>query len=343
MNRGANFSTECKVEFLSRPENYSERPSGVDVVQTHMSWVFLTDCFAYKLKKPVKLAFLDFSTLARRRKDCLEELRLNRRLAREVYLDVLPLTATGAGELEIAGTGNPVDWLVKMQRLPREDMLDYAIDARTVEEHHIRDVVRVLADFFRRAQPEPISAETYLRRLEQDISGTRNSLKAPRYRLTTPQIDTTCSALQRFLHDGKPIFEDRVAAKRIVEGHGDLRPEHVCLIDPPVIIDCLEFKRRFRILDPADELSFLAMECAHAGAPFIGPWLFTAYHQFSSDDPPPELLSFHMAYRALMRAKLSIWHLDDEDCMDTDKWIRKAEAYLDQARRYALTPAQAGL
>ncbi|MCK5480722.1 MAG: hypothetical protein KAJ06_06235, partial [Gammaproteobacteria bacterium] len=121
----------------------------------------------------------------------------------------------------------------------------------------------------------------------------------------------------------------------IVEAHGDLRPEHICLTDPPVFIDCLEFNRRFRLLDTADELAFLAMECEHAGAPFIGPVLFETYRQCSGDDPPQLLVCFYKAYRAQMRAKLSIRHLGSCDYGDADKWVQRTKAYLHLAARYA--------
>jgi uncharacterized protein len=333
--RARGIDIDSKVAFLARPESYPEGPTVVDVVQTHMSWVFLTDEFAYKLKKPLRLDFLDFSTLDKRQHNCLEELRLNRRLAPDVYLAVVPLTETTAGELALAGAGQPVDWLVKMRRLPRENMLDHVIGAEQIDESRLRQVVRVLAEFYRRAPPEPISTASYVRGFEQDIEANQRSLSQPHYRLPVHRIDAVSTALRAFLRHQRILFDERVAAQRVVEGHGDLRPEHVCLSDPPVIIDCLEFNRGFRILDPADELSFLAMECEHAGAPFVGPCIFEAYREYSGDDPLPRLRSFYMAFRAMMRAKLSIWHLDDDEVADPDKWQDKAEDYLRLAQRHA--------
>ena len=152
VNKTADIDISTKVAFLSRPSGYADRPARVEAIQTHMSWVFLTDRFFYKLKKPVKLEFLDFSTLERRHLNCLEELRLNCRLARDIYLEVLPLTVCDSGQLELGGDGEPVDWLVKMRRLPREYMLDEAIAGQKVDESQVRRIARVLANFYQQAE-----------------------------------------------------------------------------------------------------------------------------------------------------------------------------------------------
>jgi len=331
----ANIKISAKVAFLSRPSSYADHPTHVEIIQTHMSWVFLTDHFVYKLKKPVRLDFLDFSTLEQRHLNCREELRLNRRLARDVYLEVIPLTAGDSGQLELGGEDDPVDWLVKMRRLPRECLLDNAIARQQVDESQVRRVARVLADFYQQAKVASLTKDEYIRQFEQDIQANDRALSEPGYSLPGKQISMISKALRHYLSRERGIFDARVKAQHIVEAHGDLRPEHVCLADPPVFIDCLEFNRRFRLLDTADELAFLAMECEHAGAPFIGPVLFETYRQCSGDDPPHLLVCFYKAYRAQMRAKLSIRHLGSCDYGDNDKWVQRTKAYLRLAVRFA--------
>ncbi len=335
MNRTADIDISSKVAFLSRPSTYAEHPARVETIQTHMSWVFLTDRFVYKLKKPVRLDFLDFSTLERRHLNCLEELRLNRRLARDIYLGVIPLTVDDSGQLELGGEGEPVDWLVKMRRLPRECMLDDAIARRQVDESQVRRIARVLANFYQQAEAASLTTDEYIRQFEQDIQANDKTLSEPGYSLPGKQVGMISKALQRYLSRERGIFDARVKAQRIVEAHGDLRPEHICLTDPPVFIDCLEFNRRFRVVDTADELAFLAMECEHAGAPFIGPVLFETYRQCSGDDPPRLLVCFYKAFRAQMRAKLSIRHVGSCDYGDSDKWVQRTRAYLNLAARFA--------
>jgi len=332
-----------KVAFLSRPENYPEGTAAVEVVQTHMSCVFLTDGHAYKLKKPVRYDFLDFSTLDARRADCEEELRLNRRLAPGVYLDVVPLAWTREGGLILGGDGEAVEWLVKMRRLPRRLMLDQAMREGTVGRHDVRRLTLALADFYRRAEPVAIDPGEYRRRFERGIRANQQALSAPAYGLPQTLLRSVAAGLVAALEKEASQLEGRVARRRIVDGHGDLRPEHVCLGPEPLFIDCLEFNREWRILDPADELAYLAMECECAGAPWIGEVAFDTYRESLGDDPPAPLVRFYKAYRAGVRAKLSAWHLTDHpDPADQGKWIARAQRYLELANRYVAAPGAQG-
>lgn len=325
-----------KVSHLSRPESYPEKPATVEVVQTHMSVVFLTGQHAWKLKKPVRHDFLDFSTLEARRADCEEELRLNRRLAPDVYLAVVPLAVTPQGALRLGGDGVPVEWLVKMRRLPSQLMLDDAIRHGNVTRHDIRRLTLVLADFYRRAEPVALDPAQYRRRLERDIRANQDGLAPPVYSMPAGLVQSVTASQLAFLAREAPLFDLRIAHRRIVEGHGDLRPEHVCLGPEPLFIDCLEFNREWRLLDPADELSYLAMECEYAGASWIGEVVFETYREATGDDPPPLLVRFYKAYRATVRARLSAWHLKDHpDPADQGKWVARAQRYLELADRYA--------
>lgn len=334
-NSTVDIDISTKVAFLRRSASYPGHPSKIEVIQTHMSWVFLTDRLVYKLKKPVRFEFLDFSTLERRHHNCLEEVRLNRRLAQGVYLDVISLTVDAADRLHLDGAGEPIDWLVKMQRLPRESMLDHAIAASRVDEAGVRAFARLLAGFYRQSEPVSMTLHDYRQRFEQDIHANTIALSEPGYGLPHRQITMIRQALQQFLADKPELFNARVKQQKIVEAHGDLRPEHVCLTDPPVIIDCLEFNRSLRLLDPADELAFLALECEYAGAPYIGEVVFETYRQLTGDDPAQSLVRFYKALRALLRAKLSIRHLDDHAAGVHHKWVQRARDYLQLAEHYA--------
>lgn len=325
-----------KVAFLSRPESYPERPSGVEVVQTHMSFVFLTDHHAYKLKKPVRYEFLDFSTLEARRIDCLEEIRLNRRLARNVYLDVVALTQGPQGRLHLGGDGEALEHLVRMRRLPREQMFDHALRSGRAGETDVRRIVRVLTEFYARAEPARMSAAQYRRRFEHDIDDLRRELASPDYGLDRSLRDSVTNGQIAFLGHHGELLDRRATDQRIVEGHGDLRPEHICLGPEPCVIDCLEFNREWRLVDPADEVAYLAMECEYIGAPWVGEVAFDEYRERARDHPPAELTRFYKSCRASLRAKLSAWHLRDHpDPTDRRKWTERARVYLELAGRYA--------
>lgn len=327
----------AKVAFLERPEGYPDRPSAVEAVETHLAWVFLTDRHAYKLKKPVRYPFLDFTTLAARRRDADEEVRLNRRLAPGVYLDVVALTADAGGRLGVGGAGTPVDWLVKMRRLPRERMLDHVIAAQTVggvDGAALRGVAELLVAFYRDAPRAPFHPLAYRERLQTEIADNARALAEPRYGLPADVVIRTAAAQDAFLAREAGLLDARVDAGRIVEGHGDLRPEHICLGPPPAIIDCVEFNREFRLLDAADELAYLAMECERLGAPSVGATLVAHYHVLADDHPPEPLIRFYGSVRAMLRAKLAAWHLDDPAVRYPSQWYNRARAYLGLADCY---------
>jgi aminoglycoside phosphotransferase family enzyme len=322
---------EAKVAFLRRPEAYAENPRSVEVVETHMSWVFLTERHAYKLKKPVRYDSLDFSRLELRRKDCEAELVLNRRLTRDVYLGALALTLDPAEGFALGGRGEAVDWLVHMRRLPADRMLDELIRRGRIEEADVRPAALRLARFFATARPVDLAAAEYRKRLEEGTRSDRDQLCRPEFRLPRERVVRIAAAQLERLARHSGLFDRRVDEGRIIEGHGDLRPEHVCLTPEPAIIDCLEFSRDLRLLDPADELAFLGLECERLGSAAVGRWFLRTYAEVAGEDPPEPLLRFHRTYRALRRAKIAVWHLEDPSVRDPDKWCERARRYLELA------------
>ncbi|MEJ2522663.1 MAG: hypothetical protein P8080_07260 [Gammaproteobacteria bacterium] len=319
---------EEKVSFLSRPGAYARieggHPAGVERVETHMAWVFLTDRHAWKLKKPVRYEFLDFSTLEARRRDSLKEVALNARLAPGVYLDVVPLCLQPGGGLRLGADGPVVDWLVRMLRLPAADFLDARLDDAGVSGAEIGRLADVLAAFYAAAVPVGLSGGTYAERLAARIRDDVGELL--RHDHHAEGCEAVGAALLGYLGSGPGLFDDR--ACRVVEGHGDLRPEHVCLTRLPVVIDCLEFNRDFRIVDPLDELAFLAMECEFQGVATPGRTLLEAVCGRLHDEPPPSLVRFYASMRGLLRAKLALSHVWDRDRHDQARWRAKARAYL---------------
>lgn len=328
-------SLEAKLGFLGQPGAYPDATSRVDAVETHMSWVFLTDSHAYKLKKPVRYAYLDFSTAEARHLDCEQEVRLNRRLAAEVYLGVVPLVRDAGGCLHLGGEGETVDWLVHMRRLPADRMLDSRLRSGTVEQAEIVRLARRLARFYAESPAEAIAPETYRQDLAGRIEDNLRELASPEFDLPRSRLEHLARLQSGFLQGRAELFDSRVRQCRIVEGHGDLRPEHVCLLAEPVVIDCLEFNREFRILDPADELGYLALECERLHAPHVGRWLLEAYCEASGDAPPDALIHFYQSCRAVLRAKLAMWHLRDDGRHPPGKWVATARNYLDLAQRHA--------
>lgn len=334
MYRTFDQETEAKLAFLAQPESYSERPRRVECIETHMAWVFLTDRHAFKLKKPVRYEFLDFSTVEARHRDCALEIELNRRLAADVYLGIVALRVGVDGALHLDGEGKAVDWLVKMRRLPRERMLDWQLQHANPAEAELHPAALLVAQFYHNAQPVALRPEAYLQDLQTMVRDNRSALSPSRYGLSIDLLERVGDGQLEFLDKRAAIVRRRVCEGHIVEGHGDLRPEHVCLTDAPVVIDCLEFKREFRIVDPVDELAFLTVECCLLGQSWAGEVFLRIYSEVTGDRPAIELFEFYKSMRALLRAKLSVWHLRDSEVRDGEKWLPRARKYLTLASEF---------
>jgi aminoglycoside phosphotransferase family enzyme len=331
---GAGPTLDAKVSFLSRPDAY--RPTRGEVVrrETHMSWVFLVGDRVYKLKKPVRFSYLDFSTLARREAACRAELRLNRALAPDIYLDVLPLVDTGEG-LSIGGTGITVDWLVLMQRLDERDMLDRMIGERRVEIPQLDRLVAALAQFYRSAAPVFLSPAVLFADWQRSLAYNRRILLDPRFGIPAGLVQRIDQAQRRFLKRHGHLIAARLRHRRIVSGHGDLRPEHICIDDKVSIIDCLEFNPRLRVVDPFDEIAYLSLECERLGAAWVGAFIERRMKRMLRDGPAEELFTFYRCHRAMLRARLAVAHLMEQHPRTPEKWPRLAATYLKLAEKSA--------
>jgi aminoglycoside phosphotransferase family enzyme len=328
-------SIDDKVAFLSRVDAYPDCVGGVDVVETHMSWVFLVGDRVYKIKKPVKRSLVDFRSVDARYRNCLEEVRLNRRFGGDTYIGIEQLSLLADGGLALGRRGVAVDWLVVMHRLPEAAMLEAQIKAGSVDYVRVEEVAVLLARFFLGAETVELPTHQYLERLRNSIDETYRQLcDYP----VSRELAERARNQQRSLIDNRPsIFFKGASAGavgRLLDGHGDLRPEHVCLTAPPVVIDCLEFNRDLRIRDAVDELSFLAMECERLDNSRVGEILFRVYGDITGDARSPVMVAFYKAYRACERAKLVIWHLDDDYDEIRGRWRQKAEDYLVMATEY---------
>ncbi len=321
-----------KVDFLRRPEAYDPPPASVVAIETHMAWVFLAGGHAYKLKKPVKQRTLDFSTIEARRRTCREEVRLNRRLSPSIYLGVVQLGMTCDGRLVLGEIGPAQDWLVHMRRLPREGMLDRMVSSGEAVPGRLRPAAELLARFYRSLAPISMAPSRYRDRIRTEIDETARELGEPGYGVPKAEVEDVTRELEAFVAGNGPVLTARVQEGRIVEGHGDLRPEHVYLGPPPAVIDCLEFDRELRVMDAADDLSFLDLECRRLGSREAGGYFLAAYAHATGDHPPEALLSFYRRFRAFVRAKIAIRHLDHVP-VDPDRWREGARRYLAMARQ----------
>jgi aminoglycoside phosphotransferase family enzyme len=321
-----------KVAFLSRPESYGRAVGELIRKETHMSWVFLAGDRVYKLKKPVRFPYLDFSSLARREAACRAEFSLNRRLAPDVYIGVTPMVSSRQG-LSLGGEGHIVDWLVAMRRLDDRWALEQVIREGRLESSRLDRLIATLVRFYRKARPVLLSAGTQLAAWPQNLNLNSRVLLDPKFDLPSGLIRRIDRVLHRFVKERGELLLARARHQRIVDGHGDLRPEHIWLDHQVRIIDCLEFNARLRAVDPLDEIAFLTLECERLGAAWAGQYIHKGITQGLHERSPPALFHFYRAYRATLRARLAIAHLFEPQPRTPEKWPHVAGTYLNIAAR----------
>jgi aminoglycoside phosphotransferase family enzyme/predicted kinase len=321
------------IEALSQPAAYPGTVAAVDVRHTHISVVFLAGAHAYKIKKPVALGFLDFSTLARRRHFCAEEVRLNRRLAPAVYREVVPVARAGSG-VRVEGTGEVVEWAVKMERLPDEAMLSAHLRRGAVGTAMLEALARRIAAFHAAAEAGPHVAA--FGRFEVVAGNAREN-----FAQSAAQVGTTVSRevferlrllTEQALDRLRPLIEARAGRGVPRDTHGDLHLEHVYWFPdrpPPadlVIIDCIEFNERFRCADPVADMAFLAMDLACHGRRDLARGFAEAYFQATGDAEGRALLPFYRSYRAVVRAKVEGFELAEQEVPAAERAAALARA-----------------
>jgi len=318
------------VQLLRRRSSYSEHPRSVEPIETDLSWVFLTDRFAYKLKKPVRSDFLDLSTIEKRYEACQDELRWSRRLAAEVFLEVLPVTRSPRGRLQLNGHGTPVDWVLKMRRLPPERTLVSLLQAGPRRGQEIEQLAESLARFYGCQAPLTLRPDVFRQRLTQQVQSHLSDLVAylPRELTTIHQVQ---AELTRQLTLQASHFDRRVCDGRVIEGLGDLHPNRLYAFSPPVVIGSLASRTPSSEVDIVDELSGLAMECERLGEADVGQLFLDHYSAHTADHPPGCLVEFYKAYRACRQACLQAIRARQARPGQRTPRVESAGSYLEHA------------
>ena len=308
----------------------------VDVRETHIGVVFLLGERAYKVKKPVTTGFLDFSTPERRLAACRREVELNRRLAPDVYLGVSSVSSPALPPYgRPGGDGAPVEHLVVMRRMPDDRRLSTLIRAGVPVREHLRALARSVAAFHSAAARDPeVTAEGSRDALGARWAANVEQVRAGRTVLAPEAVDTVDRLATRFLAGRGPLFSERCADWRIVDGHGDLISDDIfCLDDGPRALDCLEFDDKLRYLDGLDDVAFLAMDLERLGRPDLANAWLDDYVEFSGDPAPVALRHHYVAYRGFVRAKVACLRHEQGDATaaadakrDADLALRHLEA-----------------
>jgi aminoglycoside phosphotransferase family enzyme/predicted kinase len=306
------LDADC-LRQLSQPGAYPHSTGAIELRETHISWILLTGKIAYKLKKPVNLGFLDFSSLGKRRHYCLEELRLNRRFAPELYLDVVAVTDHN-GRVKIGGTGSVIDYAVKMRQFADDELL-----GAIASEGRLDDSLAILVGARVAGMHQQLPEHAIESQSQNAGPGTPASILSAirqNFNQIWPYLDTDecrvqLSQLESWSYDRyealEPVLKRRLGEGFVRECHGDLHLDNLALIEGRVTpFDCIEFNRAFRLIDVQCELAMLLMDLDSRGLAGRSNQVLNSYLEVSGDYGGLEVLYFYQVYTALVRAKVAL-------------------------------------
>ncbi|PKO61392.1 MAG: hypothetical protein CVU24_08875 [Betaproteobacteria bacterium HGW-Betaproteobacteria-18] len=320
------------IDALQDPARYPDGVARVELVQTHISWVLLAGDLAYKIKKPVKLSFLDFSTLALRHKYCEDELRLNRRFAPDLYLAVVGIFNT-AQDPQWQGSGEPIEYAVKMRRFEESGRLDHVCARGELQARHLSALADALVTFHQSAAVAPPGSRfgSGAHILQPALDNFTDLLRClPDAGLQTRLVALRSWTLAQF-EQLAPLMQARQQAGWVRECHGDLHLANMVLIDERVqLFDCIEFNEDLRWMDVASEISFVYIDLLAHQQPGLADWLLDEILSRSGDYEAARVLRFYAVYRALVRAKVAALRLAQiqGDLSEVETYVALAERLL---------------
>jgi aminoglycoside phosphotransferase family enzyme len=331
------ISQKQVVEALMKPEAYDEDAGSIELIQTHISFVFLTRNLVYKVKKAVNLGFLDFTTLEKRRFFCEKELELNRRLCRDMYLEVVPINKADA--IKVKGEGETVEYAVKMKRMPQEKMMSKLLEENKVDGGLVDRIAKIIAEFHSKAETNrrisdfgslAVIETNWKENFDQTEEYVGITIPAEDFKLIREKVEI-------FMERGVPLFEKRMAENRVRDCHGDIHSGNIFVTNGIYIFDAIEFNDRFRYSDVAADVAFLAMDLDFKGRTDLSNLFVEKYGEYSGDQELPKLLPFYKCYRAYVRGKVVGFKLKDPNVRSEEKSMaaNEAEAYFKLAVEYA--------
>ncbi len=327
-------------QAMENPNFYPHPASRIEQRETHISKVFLTGDYVYKIKKPVNLEFLDYTTLEKRRDYCRQEVILNRRLTHNVYLDVVAITLKD-GEYFMEGSGNPVEYAVKMRQLPDNRSMVNLLKKTKIDRKDIEDLALILSNFYSQGSSySQVHSSGAWKNIQANCEENFKQTMAFAGEMLDKRIfQIIQSATLSFLRRRKELFDHRSESGKIRDCHGDLRTGHIYFADDGIqIIDCIEFNDRFRYHDIASDIAFLAMDLDYEGFPQIASHFLNAYVKYSKDQDVFVLIDFYKCYRAFVRCKVNCMRLQEGGLTEQNKrkLLKETMKYLDLAYQYAV-------
>jgi uncharacterized protein len=320
------------IEHIIEQKAYPDVPSKVELIETHISWVLLTENFAFKIKKPIQYSFLSFTTLEKRKFYCEKEVRLNRRLCENIYLGVVPIYKNKDSWTIAGEAGEIVDYAVKMKKLDSERRMDILLKKGLVTRKHVEQLADKLASFH--AFTDSIKGELLLYNFWLDFS---DILKVKKYfsekigEAAGQKIEEIVQFAKLFLEKYKRRITERHQQGFTVDGHGDLHSRNIFLLKEPVIFDCIEFNDHFRQVDVLNEIAFLCMDLDFYKETELQMLFFEQYQlKYPCIVKGEDFLIFqyYKLYRANVRAKVNaLKAMQEEDPIEVAKRMKLCEAY----------------
>lgn len=330
------------VNALLFPANYNHPVTQFELIETHISWVILTGLYAYKIKKPVNLGFLDFSTLAQRQHYCQEELRLNRRLAPDIYLDVILIRGT-IDSPHFGGTGEVIDYAVKMRQFPQSAQLDRLLQHGQLRTAYLDVIAEVVAGFHLDIESaDAASQHGEPAQLWQPVAENFSQIRERETRKSVlAQLDALYAWSMTSFERLQPVFRQRKRDGFVRECHGDLHLRNIAWFeDKPLIFDCIEFNPDLRWIDVISDLTFLFMDLIDRGQRSLAYRLLNRYLTHTGDYAGLTVLPFYFVYRAMVRAKVDRIRLSQADVSTQERSAEEEEfaGYLQLANTFSSRP-----
>lgn len=325
-------------EAMSRPEFYPHPVTKFEIKETHISKVFLTGDYVYKIKKAVDLGFLDYTSLDKRKFYCQQEIMLNRRMSQDIYLDVVPISGQD-DRYSLDGQGQTLEYAVKMRQIPEHCSMLQLLRHNKINRKDTDQLALKLADFYSQTPTgESInsygSTESICTNCEENF---RQMASFSGKLFDERTFEIIRAATRSFLRRRKELFEQRIQSDKIRDCHGDLRSGHIYWADTIQIIDCIEFNERFRYSDIISDLAFLVMDIEYEDKPEISRRLLDRYVHYANDPDAFNLIDFYTCYRSIVRAKVNCFRLEDPTLkqFEKDQLLKETERYLNLAYQYA--------
>lgn len=331
------MNIENLIEYMKKPEFFGKNVRSIKIIQTHISYVFLTGKFAYKIKKPVNYGFLDFSTLEKRKFYCKKELELNKRLCPDIYIEILPITKSN-DKIKLNGSGQIIEYALKMKEFSQENIMKNRIKKENINKNEIKNINNILIKFYKSTiSTDEINRYGKIDNVKKNIFENFDQIKPFIGKsISKETYDYIKILTKQFFIKRKYLFDNRISSNNIHDCHGDLHTGNIVISKKAIyIFDCIEFNKRFRFCDSASDIGFLSMDLDYQNNPYISSYLIKDYIKKSNDKEILQILNFYKSYRAYVRGKVISFNLNNNiNKKECDNYIKQAKKYFELSKYY---------